>query len=272
MNSKGKIDRSVFYVKVDDHFGIVEWLAIMSAIKFLKPADVTVFSAGVVQGCWWRRIRSFITHKLIPEHAWVTELNGKKVKELAHKSDFLRMELLYRQGGIYMDTDIIVLKPFDSLLNNQIVLAEEAKGVPNVAVMLARNRSCFMCDFMKLACHRFDGSWAAHSVFTLVQMYRSNWKHYNGAVLLQQREGFYAFHWSELHELYEVDMKDISLNVSQAYAIHLYNHISAGYLKKLSDFNWIAENQSPAARAFRTVLPDGFSRKHLDEDLCLDLP
>ena len=244
----------------------------MSAIKFIKPDEVTVFSAGIIEGCWWRRIRSFISHKIVPEQAWVTKLNGKEVKEPAHKSDFLRFEVLYRQGGIYMDTDIIALKSFDPLLHNQVVLAEEAKGVPNVAVMLARNQSCFMCNLMKYACHRFDGSWAAHSVFALAHMYAHDWKSYNDLLLLQQRKGFFAFHWSELHELYEVDKEKVSLNVSQAYAIHLYNHISSGYLKKLTDFTWISENQSPAAHAFRMVLPEGFSRKHLDETLCLDLP
>ena len=45
-----------------------------------------------------------------------SELFFKEAKNWAEKSDILRFEILYQFGGVYSDTDVICLKPFDDLL------------------------------------------------------------------------------------------------------------------------------------------------------------
>ena len=128
VDGEGTIPRTVFFVKVDDEFIFREWLSVMSAVNIIKADTITVFSAKPMdpESCWWKRTLPFIKHEIVPERRWVTELNGKVVKELAHKSDFLRVEALYRLGGIYMDTDAIALKSFEPLLNNHnVVLAKQ---------------------------------------------------------------------------------------------------------------------------------------------------
>ena len=260
-----------FFVKLGGNFRIIKWLAVMSATKFIKPDSITFFASEALRGCWWNRTKSFVNVEIVPKQAWVTKLNGKQVTELAHKSDFLRIEMLYRRGGIYMDTDIIVQNSFDPLLNEQVILSEELPGVPDVGVLVARKHSCFMCNFMKKACQNFNGGWTSHSVQTLRNMYKHDWKKYNGGMILKRRVGFVTFDWSEIRELYEVNIKKLSFDVSQAYSIHLYNHIAAKYLKKLSNYTWISENPSAVAHAIRRVLPEGFSKEHLDENRCIDL-
>lgn len=41
-----------------------------------------------------------------------------KEKKWAHVSDYARMDILYHHGGLYFDTDVEVIKPFDDLLIN----------------------------------------------------------------------------------------------------------------------------------------------------------
>lgn len=48
------------------------------------------------------------------------------VKKWAFASDFLRLHAVYQYGGIWLDTDIEVFKPFDIFLNNQVFIANEA--------------------------------------------------------------------------------------------------------------------------------------------------
>lgn len=48
-----------------------------------------------------------------------------KYKLWAFMSDYLRLWILYREGGIYMDTDVQVLKSFDDLLDNPMFLGYE---------------------------------------------------------------------------------------------------------------------------------------------------
>lgn len=45
-----------------------------------------------------------------------------KNKKWAYASDYLRIKLLYEYGGIYMDTDVWMLRSLDSLLEKEMVL------------------------------------------------------------------------------------------------------------------------------------------------------
>lgn len=47
---------------------------------------------------------------------------GTPVKHYAHKADIVRMEALLRWGGIYLDIDVITLRPFDHLLDKDMVM------------------------------------------------------------------------------------------------------------------------------------------------------
>lgn len=54
---------------------------------------------------------------------WVSEAFDNK--KYAFACDYIRLFALYNYGGIYMDMDIEVLKSFDSLLNNDYMIAKE---------------------------------------------------------------------------------------------------------------------------------------------------
>lgn len=48
-----------------------------------------------------------------------------KARKYAFVSDVARVNALYRHGGIYLDTDVMVYKKFDSILDHQCVLGFE---------------------------------------------------------------------------------------------------------------------------------------------------
>ena len=61
---------------------------------------------------------------------WVAQAFDNK--KYAFAADYIRLYAVYNYGGFYMDMDIEVLKSFDDLLDNQIVLAyedEEQTGI-----------------------------------------------------------------------------------------------------------------------------------------------
>ena len=63
---------------------------------------------------------------------WVCEAFDNK--KYAFAADYIRMYALYNMGGIYMDMDVEVLKPFDDLLQYSYFLCNERDGdVPEVA-------------------------------------------------------------------------------------------------------------------------------------------
>lgn len=56
-------------------------------------------------------------------------------QKYAFASDFIRISVLKRYGGIYLDTDVEVLKPFDGLLKNEFFLGFENEAHVGSAVI-----------------------------------------------------------------------------------------------------------------------------------------
>ena len=68
----------------------------------------------------------------------------KKNKNWAFLSDYIRMKVIYDHGGIYLDTDIEVIKSFNPLLNEKCFLGFESKNRLNTAVLGAENGHQFL--------------------------------------------------------------------------------------------------------------------------------
>lgn len=64
-----------------------------------------------------------------------------KLKLWAFVSDYLRLWILYNQGGIYLDTDVEVLRSFDSLLNNSVFMGYEIDQFIGTATIGAAPKS-----------------------------------------------------------------------------------------------------------------------------------
>lgn len=56
-------------------------------------------------------------------------------KKYAFAADYIRAYALYTEGGIYLDSDVEVLKSFDSLLNRSYFLGREKHNLVEAAVM-----------------------------------------------------------------------------------------------------------------------------------------
>jgi mannosyltransferase OCH1-like enzyme len=64
---------------------------------------------------------------------WVKE--AFEVKKYAFAADFVRLYAVYTFGGIYLDMDIEVIKPFDDLLNQEYFIGMESKEGFEAAVL-----------------------------------------------------------------------------------------------------------------------------------------
>ena len=47
------------------------------------------------------------------------------VKKWAYAADYVRLYALYHEGGIYLDTDVMVYKSFNDLLDNKVFIGKE---------------------------------------------------------------------------------------------------------------------------------------------------
>lgn len=81
---------------------------------------------------------------------WTREAFAKK--KYAFVADYIRCYALYHYGGIYLDTDVEVLKSFDPFLNNKYMIGKENSGSIEAAIIGAEPRSLLfgkMLDYYK---------------------------------------------------------------------------------------------------------------------------
>jgi hypothetical protein len=93
-------------------FSLVHFLAIQSAIEVNTPDRVYFHYQYEPAGSWWEKIKPLLTLNKVstPESIF-----GHPLHHFAHKADVLRLEVLLRHGGVYMDLDTISVRPLAEL-------------------------------------------------------------------------------------------------------------------------------------------------------------
>lgn len=71
-----------------------------------------------------------------------------KDKKYAFVSDVARLNALYRYGGIYLDTDVVAFKRFDSILNNSCVMGFEEKNYIATSFIACEPHHSFVKQFL----------------------------------------------------------------------------------------------------------------------------
>lgn len=178
----------------EDEFAYYAYLGMRSAMISLKPEKIMFHCIHEPSGYWWEQVKGW--------EGWIDEHGQKKgmvevvqasdfntvgksnrpVNHYAHKADILRLKVLLEYGGIYLDIDTIILKPFktESLLMQDAVMGMQAKnlrfthgyqsdtemepeGLCN-AIILAKKGSEFLRKWLDAYETFRDNKWAEHSV------------------------------------------------------------------------------------------------------------
>lgn len=93
--------------------------------------------------------------------------NALANKKWANLSNYIRLDVLKRYGGIYLDTDIEIIKPFDNILSQPAFVGFEDKfiawdGCINNAVLGAIPNHWFISLLESSLLKQFDGEEEAH--------------------------------------------------------------------------------------------------------------
>jgi len=132
-----------------------------------------------------------------------------KQKKWSFITDFIRLYAVYTEGGIYLDTDIEVLKPFNDLLKEQVFLGfqsdlESSKYPLNSAVLGGSAGHEFLyeclCETVKKQRLQFNAMGGPPIVTQVafdngLKEYKT--QYINKGVLLLTTPYFYPFSWEE---------------------------------------------------------------------------
>ncbi|MCQ2097037.1 MAG: hypothetical protein MJY87_03720 [Fibrobacter sp.] len=115
-------------------------LAIRSAYNIQKPTSIWLVHEGLRQdGDGWELIKDIPGLEVIPvsdshfEGLGDDGLCGKLFHTLtapASRANLLRLALLFKYGGVYLDTDIIMVKPFEQLMEQKGFVGTEPVALP----------------------------------------------------------------------------------------------------------------------------------------------
>ena len=130
--------------------GLVEYLAVRSAIEVNKPEVVYWYGDEELSGEWGEKILKLVCFEKVKT---INVAFGVAIVHPAHKADILRLQKLIERGGIYLDLDVICRNPFTPLLNNRVVLGKEVNmgklvGLCN-AVILAQKQENYTRRFLE---------------------------------------------------------------------------------------------------------------------------
>ncbi|XP_022720495.1 lactosylceramide 4-alpha-galactosyltransferase-like [Durio zibethinus] len=155
-------------------------------------------------------------------------------------SNLLRLALLYKYGGIYIDTDIIVLKSFNNLRNvigaQSINLETKNWSRLNNAVLIFDKQHPLLYKFIQEFSLTFDGNkWGHNGPYLVSRVVArvTGRPGFNFTVL--PPSAFYPVDWSRIRSLFRGPRNEIHSKWlhnkhhqirRQSYAVHLWNRQS----------------------------------------------
>tara|TARA_Y100000591_G_scaffold225479_1_gene196595 strand:- start:177 stop:1679 length:1503 start_codon:yes stop_codon:yes gene_type:complete len=245
-NSKNKIPNNVYYIfgfkKQTEEFLFCYYLSILSIYKYNNPDNIYFYYHFEPYGIWWDKVQKFVILKKVDIP---TNWDKKKITNYAHASDKLRMNLLYKYGGIYVDIDTICVKSYHKLLDNDCVMGiqKEPLGLCN-AIMMCKPKCQFFKNWLNEYENNFisanfgdkNNSWDNASVLLPFKLYLKNKK----LITVLNTNYFFDANWDETSLIFE---KDNCIN-DDLTILHLWESTSMKYLKQINNFNWFKNNSN----------------------------
>jgi len=200
-------------------FGLLEYLAVRSARDVNAPDAIYFHCGHEPSGPWWERVEPMVTVIRIKPP---TEVFGRPLCHHAHQTDFCRLEVLIRYGGIYLDSDTLCLRPFGDLRRHECVMARQGdRGLCN-AVILAMPMARFLVEwretFRMFRSRGRDVHWDEHAVRIPGRLAREPGLRDHIHVL--DGKAFFYPTWHEMEALFE--SSDRSL-FAESYCVHLWS-------------------------------------------------
>jgi len=143
--------------------------------------------------------------------------NALRKKKYAFVADYIRMKVLYEFGGIYLDTDMLLLKPIDDLLKNNFFIGEEVQGRVAYGLFGATRSHRF---FEQTLNYYENTEFNEFSLPIITQIFESIINNTNlfENELIYEPNYFYPLIYENRNENYDKFIVECS------YAVHLWDH------------------------------------------------
>jgi len=234
-------------------FSFVHYLAVRSAMEVHRPEHMFLWYAHEPSGEWWGRAAAMLEPRRVDEPSSVF---GREIPHHAHRADLLRLCVLSEHGGIYLDADVLSVRPLTPLMGHKFVIGQEGPGAGlglcNGVLMSepgAEFPRLWIDMFRSFRSTGHDQYWGESAVQWPARLNRER----PGLAHVEPHD---SFHWplwdpAGLRALYEPSDNEYP----NAYCHHLWeSNAWDKYLRDLSP-GAVAAGKSAFARAARRFLP-----------------
>ena len=185
-----------------------EFLSIYSAHLYQKPETLYIHTnvpedeiealLDRSDSPWTKAVRKLPAIKFSYHLAPNQTSKGLAITDIAHKTDFTRIDVLSKYGGIYLDDDAYILQPLHPFLNAgfENVVGAQLTDIANPSAILSTKGNKYNDLFLKLMDRVFDGSWTAHSV-NLMDQLTLEFHTIPNQVLRLPQFTFFPYSWNE---------------------------------------------------------------------------
>ncbi|TYC17014.1 glycosyltransferase [Bizionia gelidisalsuginis] len=176
-------------------------------------------------------------------------------KEWAFVSDYVRLEKLYEFGGIYLDTDMLMLKNIDNFLEDECFFGAEDLDLISVGIIGAKPKNEFILNallFYDSLKFNFENTKSHTIPFIVTKIFRgkNNFNFNFDSIIELDRVKIYPFdYFYPVNYHYRKDILNYKNYITKnTYGIHLWN---SSWIEQ-SEFDYI--RQRKYLKGFKKVL------------------
>ncbi len=166
-----------------------------------------------------------------------------------HIGDLFRLNLLYDDGGIYLDVDVVCVNSFDTLLDHNVVMGEERTsdgkfvGLCN-ATILSKRKDPFIYEWITKYYTDYNNNWNYNSVILpakLKDVYD---------ICVMDCNAFFKYSWDKIGSEY-IFCKNSDR--TDCYSIHLWESKNYDFLKHYNN-EYIVSHDDTLSMIYKELL------------------
>ena len=192
-------------------------IAFKAALRFFRPTQIFLWHNTVPIGTYWDECLYLIsppTQLLMMQIEPPNVILERRVSQVQHKSDVVRMQSLLEHGGLYIDFDVVLLRDITPLLCYNFTLGQEEPKRMNNGFILSIPKAEFLQKWYDSYVTFDFRNWGDHSSAVSGRLARA----YPSLIHVE----YYTIHNPNYHHKDLIYGEGRYFNLTENYAIHLY--------------------------------------------------
>ncbi|XP_052779015.1 uncharacterized protein LOC128216480 [Mya arenaria] len=173
---KKKVPNIVHYVWFGKaEFQFIHFLSFLSVYKIQNPCMIMIHADKLPQGKLWMYFLQICPKIVHVKRKQPKRVMSKKLTFVEHKADVAKLEALQEYGGIYVDTDQLILQPLDKFRNADATIGMDFGSLAANSLIIAKRNAVFIKYWLESykSFGKTDGNKHSQTIpFKLARKYR----------------------------------------------------------------------------------------------------